>query len=159
MGHAWVNYAVKRIEDPETSLAHVLSREFDPRRVVVLEEAPSATYPERTDDAVTAPRAERRFSSSDVEFDVDLPRPGVFVVSESAYPGWQATVDGQSARWLTADYFFKAVELGPGRHTVRFAYRPGSFRLGLALSGLGLVIVGAIVAAGRRRARRAGAAT
>ncbi len=55
------------------------------------------------------------------------------------YPGWEATVDGTPTRILRADYAFLAVPLPAGATSVVLAYRPATFRAGLALSALGLV--------------------
>jgi len=62
--------------------------------------------------------------------------PGKLVLSEIAYPGWQARVDGQSAQMLEHG-ISRAVNLGPGTHLVEFVYRPAS-----VLIGLGLFLVG-----------------
>jgi hypothetical protein len=153
LGHAWVNYAVRPAPHSEIALDHVLSADFAPRGYVVLEKPTRRRYPTITDAPVTTPLAERRHSSYDVEFDVELPRPGVFVISEATYPGWKAIVDGAETPWLVANYFFKAVELDAGKHTVRFAYRPLSVKIGIVLSGLGVAAIVGLFLVGRRRGR------
>jgi hypothetical protein len=144
MGHAWVNYAVKRVNSEEAALDYVLSGRFDPHQEVLLEEPPRGSFAERTTESVTPPIGEHRRSATDVEFTVQLDRPGLFVVSESAYPGWNVTVDAVAAHWLQADYVLKAVELGAGYHHVRFEYRPASVRWGLRGSALGLLVIGGL---------------
>lgn len=153
MGQAWVNYAVRRINDPESMLAHLLGHRFDPHREVLLERALKRSYPPPGPDTPLATPVDGvlRRSPSDVEYTVNLPRPGVFVASESSYPDWTATVDGASAEWFTADYILRGVELSAGFHVVRYRYEPASVRWGLAVSALGLTaLVGLLV-----RARRA----
>jgi hypothetical protein len=151
MGHAWVNYAVVRADGEDATLDYVLGTAFDPRRHAVLEVPTTHVFPAESDAPVTAPMAERRRSDTDVEFDVELPRPGVFVFSESAYPGWRATVDGRPAPILVGNYVMRAVELDAGRHTVRFEYRPRSVTYGLLSSALGLGAIAALFVVGRRR--------
>jgi hypothetical protein len=138
MGHAWVNYAVRLAPSPSAAFDYVLGPGFDPHGEVVLESRPERVYPPRSDLAATQPRAERRISASVVEYDVELPRPGVLVASESIYPGWKVIVDGLSAKLLPADYVLRGVELDAGRHTVRFEYRPRSIWVGAALSVAGM---------------------
>jgi hypothetical protein len=105
---------------------------------------------------VTKPRAVRRPSPTEPEVDVDLPRPGILVVSESAYPGWIAEVDGQPQRWFTVDCVLRGLELGPGSHRVRFEYRPVSIQRGAVLSAVGVgVILRLLVGTRRWRERRA----
>jgi hypothetical protein len=48
----------------------------------------------------------------------------ILVTSALMYPGWTVTVDGAPARPLTVDLALRGVALGPGPHTVVWAYRP-----------------------------------
>ncbi len=57
------------------------------------------------------------------------------------YPGWRATVDGAPAPLLRANYAFRAVRLEPGQHQVHLTFAPRSWRLGLAISGLTLLVL------------------
>jgi hypothetical protein len=71
--------------------------------------------------------------------------PGKLVLSEVAFSGWEATIDGQPARIDTAYTVLRALDLGPGSHRVRLDYRPRSVYAGAALSALGwlgLVAIG-----------------
>jgi hypothetical protein len=139
MGHAWVDYAVRVVPSPAAALEYVLGPAFDPHSEVVLENRPEGIYPVRSDLTPTLPSAERRISASIVEYDVDLPRPGVLVASESIYPGWKVIVDGLAAKLLPADYVLRGVELGAGRHQVRFEYRPRSIWVGAGASAAGVL--------------------
>jgi len=62
-----------------------------------------------------------------------------------------AELDGRHIPWIKANYLFRAVLLPPGKHTVRFRYRPESFRHGLALGGLAMA---GLLAVGLLRPRR-----
>jgi len=55
-------------------------------------------------------------------------------LSDVDYPGWRAWVDGSETRIHRADYIFRAVFLPKGDHSIRFRYRPISFRTGLWVS-------------------------
>jgi uncharacterized membrane protein YfhO len=70
---------------------------------------------------------------------VTLTAPGVLVVGDTWFPGWEARVDGAPASILRANHAFRALALAEGAHTVELAYRPVSFRLGIALSLVGLL--------------------
>jgi hypothetical protein len=155
MGTAWVNYTVRVIEDPEALRQYVLGPHFDPHREVVLEKPPKGRYPGPNAHRASAIRAERRPSPTELELDVDLQRPGVLVVSESEYPGWETQVNGRKVETVRVNYILRGVELPAGSHRVRFVYRPEGFRTGLALSGVGLVSVALLagVALWRRRAQ------
>jgi uncharacterized membrane protein YfhO len=86
---------------------------------------------------------------------------GYLVLSEAFFPGWRAYVDGVEAPVLRANYVFRAVPLPEGARQVTFSYQPASWRLGLAASALGWVLVLAMSAwwfrgllAGRARPKR-----
>ena len=74
---------------------------------------------------------------------------GYLVLTDTFYPGWKATVDGESVPILQANYLFRAVPISPGRHTVMFEYAPQSFALGLSITAatlVGIVILLMVVA-------------
>jgi len=81
---------------------------------------------------------------------------GFVVLDDSAYPGWQATVDGHAVAWHPANEDFRAVRVGAGAHTVVFRYRPASVTIGAVVSVLsilallGLAVAGAVTTRRRR---------
>jgi hypothetical protein len=96
------------------------------------------------------------YKSQDVQIAASLDRSGILVLNDTAYPGWNVSVDGQPAAWVEANYMFRGVFLSPGKHTVRFRYEPKSFSRGATISGLtavGLLAFG-FIAPLRRRAKR-----
>ncbi len=78
--------------------------------------------------------------------------PGFLVLADIAFPGWNATVDGQPVRVYRANYLFRAVELPAGRHDVVFRFEPTSYRRGriISLIAAGLLVVFGLVLASRR---------
>jgi uncharacterized membrane protein YfhO len=70
-----------------------------------------------------------------MRIDADLPRPGLLVISQRAFPGWQAFVDGRPADVLPANIVFNAVALPAGRHTLEWTFAPRSvLRAGVSRS-------------------------
>jgi len=59
--------------------------------------------------------------------------------ADSWYPGWDATIDGQSASVERVDYLFKGVCVPAGNHIITFRYLPTAFPLVLWAS-LGTLI-------------------
>jgi hypothetical protein len=59
---------------------------------------------------------------------------GWLVLSDTWYPGWQASLDGEKAEILRANYLFRAVAVPEGEHRVIMKYRPATFIFGFILS-------------------------
>lgn len=69
-------------------------------------------------------------------------RDAVVVVSVSNYPGWSATVNGQTAEIVTADAAFMGIAVPQGEHTVTLRFRPRHLAVSLVLFvvGIGLAV-------------------
>ncbi len=67
---------------------------------------------------------------------VDAAGPAMMMMSEVAFPGWYAKLDGQATELLRADYLLRGVAVPPGHHSIEVYYRPMSFRLGLLITSL-----------------------
>ncbi len=66
------------------------------------------------------------------------------VVLVSDYPGWQLRIDGQRAAVEPLNGYLGAT-LQPGQHTYEFVFRPPSAFVGMAISGLALLLCMALV--------------
>ncbi len=67
-------------------------------------------------------------------------RPGLLVLKEAYYPGWEATVNGEAVGIYPANVLFRGVPLPPGENEVVFTYRPQSWRTGLRVSAAGALL-------------------
>lgn len=65
---------------------------------------------------------------------------GLLVLTDAHYPGWVATVDGKPTEIYLADGNFRGVFVPAGEREVVFRYEPLSYRLGLTLTALGVLI-------------------
>jgi hypothetical protein len=59
---------------------------------------------------------------------------GYVVISQTAWPGWRAYIDGRRVRTLRANHAFLAVYVPAGRHQIRLRYLPQSFVAGRTIS-------------------------
>jgi hypothetical protein len=66
---------------------------------------------------------------------------GILRIGESYDPGWRATVDGQPAELLRADYLFMALHVPSGKHQVALSYIPPRFWVGAGLSIICVILM------------------
>jgi uncharacterized membrane protein YfhO len=67
------------------------------------------------------------------------------VLTDTFYPGWQATVNDQPAKIWQANLAFRAVAVETGRQQIIFSYRPYSFYLGLWTSIASILVIGGLL--------------
>jgi uncharacterized membrane protein (UPF0136 family) len=77
--------------------------------------------------------------------------PGLLVLSELAYPGWQVFVNEQPEEIETVENLLRGVQLPEGEHTVKFVFHPVSVYTGWGLSLFGWLMALALLIKGSRR--------
>ncbi len=88
----------------------------------------------------------RRYDYNSLDLEVEAPARGLLYWADGFDPHWRAWVDGKEVPVHRANLAFKAVFVPPGRHTVRFEYRP-TLLLVTSLLFVGLGFAGAATAA------------
>jgi hypothetical protein len=73
-------------------------------------------------------------SSSPNDFRAQASGPGLLILSEIQYPGWQVKIDGVGQSVETVAGIFRGVKLSPGYHQVDFQFQPVPVYLGLILA-------------------------
>ncbi|MBQ1581688.1 MAG: YfhO family protein, partial [Prevotella sp.] len=66
------------------------------------------------------------YEPNQLTYDVSSQKGGVVVFSEVYYPGWTATVDGESTEVGRVDYVLRAINVKPGKHQVVLTFKPKS---------------------------------
>lgn len=125
------------LKKKELTLNRLLSADFDFRNVVILEK-PSYISP----DFGVGSAHIVSYKPQEVIVKTKSDKPKILVLSDNYYSGWEARVDGEKSTILRANYTFKAVALSPGEHLVKFYYDPLSFKIGVFVSFLSLILLG-----------------
>jgi hypothetical protein len=88
-------------------------------------------------------------------FDVTMINDGYIVISNTAWSGWRAYLDGRRTKIVRANHAFLGVLVPKGKHAVRLVYLPQAFVVGRAITFLTLAFVIALgVAPSARRLYR-----
>ena len=141
---AWLVDEYQVIESPDAMLDAIRSEDFDPARVALLEEELLGEPPEPMGTEIGSVRF-AGITENTITFDVEAQHDAILVVSDAYYPGWRAEISGEGAFVFPVFSVMRGIQIPEGRYTVEFVYDPPSFRNGLRISVL-VLLLSAIVA-------------
>ncbi len=133
---AWFVQSTEVLADDNQAISRLSSDDFDLRRVAVVP-APLDLPP--TDPAASTVTS-LTFDSNYLQAQVNAAGRQLLVFSQTYYPGWQAKIDGQPAELLRVNVIQQGIVIPKGQHTVELVFSPGSFWLGLGITGAALLI-------------------
>jgi hypothetical protein len=170
---AWLVHDVHLVSSEDEAFAFLEARarrkgsgflvdRFNPRREAVVEQGSEASGDDvrglQGDTGACADAARDRmtieeYSGDSVAVSVKASCPGLLVLSDTYFPGWIATVNGRESRIHPTDGAFRGVVVPKGTSRVEFRYAPRPFSIGivLALAGLAAFVLVALVTRWRRR--------
>jgi uncharacterized membrane protein YfhO len=114
-------------------------RSYDPAQTALIEE-PLNFKPQTLDPSATAEVV--NLSDTHIEVQANTSSPAFLVLSDIAYPGWQATLDGKPVHLFQTNYVLRGVAVPPGLHNVRFEFKPLTLHLGAGISAACLGLLG-----------------
>jgi hypothetical protein len=83
-----------------------------------------------------------------------LEHPGLLVLSDVYFDGWEAYVDERPAQILRVNRLLRGVLLQKGKHSVEFRYMPKALKLGAAVGAGGFIVVVVLLIPWRRHYRK-----
>ena len=149
----WASFApgASAVPDPEGTLARLRDlTTVGSEEVVIQAERPVPTAPGRV---LSVRREPER-----LEVVAEADGPGLLVVNDAYWPGWEARIDGAAAAVLAADVLVRGVPFPAGRHTMVLRYAPPELAWGQALTALGAAACLGVLLWPRLRRRGRGAA-
>lgn len=117
---------------------------FDPTSQVIFHDPSLQTLAGTGSVTVTA------YTSTMVEASTATQGTTMMVVANTYYPGWNAYIDEQPATLSRVNWTMNGVGVPPGKHIVRLRYEPASFRIGLWVSALSLLLFAGMVIAHKK---------
>ncbi|HPQ42356.1 MAG TPA: YfhO family protein, partial [bacterium] len=76
-----------------------------------------------------------------IAIDVSVENESMLVLSDTFYPGWNAYIDNQPVECLQVNHMMRGVRISEGTHLAEFRFEPLSWRLGMFLTLLGLLLI------------------
>ncbi len=92
-----------------------------------------------------------RFTQYDlnrVDLEIEASDRALLVLTDNDFPGWSAKVDSASVPILRTHNTFRAVEVPKGHSHVTFEYSPKSYRIGLLLAFIAMLVGGVAIRLG-----------
>ncbi len=145
---SYVATADRRVSDAGEAIRMIVAG-HDFHRVPLVEGEWAGSLP--VQPPVTTRSEITSFAAERIVVRTESPHPGLLVVAEPWYPGWEARVDGRPAPCGPANAWMRAVRVPAGVHEVVLSYRSLWLGPGLAVSSLALLGLGLWA---RRDARR-----
>ncbi len=71
--------------------------------------------------------------------DLDLESPGLVILADVNYPGWQLAINEKPAKIYRVNQLMRGALVPAGHHRLVYTFSPLSFRIGCAVSWTGLV--------------------
>ena len=124
------------------ALPLLASGAIDPRQVALFEgDAPVLPTADNSEDVATITKSDSSGMSIKTKTGVD----SLLMLSEIAYPAWNAYVDGERVPIHTADHALRAIPIPAGEHVVELRYESTSLRVGIAITGISYAALVAIL--------------
>lgn len=118
------------------TLSKIAANNIDFRQTLLLNETLPVKLEQGTGDA--------KLLSSDLNsqtFKIHSSKPALFYISDTFYPGWNATVNNKPTKIYRANYNFRAVLIPAGQSIVTFSYIPTNFYIGVCISGISFLLL------------------
>jgi hypothetical protein len=132
-------YDVEIIPDGGTAVQRVHEPDFDPATTAILTADPSCELGPIPESQGTAEILESLPGHWSIA--TESSSPALLVLAETAYPGWQVQIDGETAEALTAYTTLKAICVPAGSHEVSWNYVPTVYWVGGIFTIAALVLV------------------
>ncbi|MEI9947351.1 MAG: YfhO family protein [Chitinophagaceae bacterium] len=138
-GPCWLVKHVKLVKDDVEEIQAIGTTNLKDTAVVQQAFANLVTQPV-ADSLSTITLA--KFDNDEIEYSADCRSAQFAVFSEVYYPyGWNAYIDGKKTEYTKTDYVLRGISIPAGKHTVKFAFEPTSYKKGITIAYIGSYLV------------------
>ncbi|MFH1676891.1 MAG: hypothetical protein ABIC40_07685, partial [bacterium] len=159
---AWITKPERIMGETDDTMNKLKAGEIDPLHTLILSPLPERIPPGNTGTELKATARVRLSGASgsggggggsgqassrggalideQVFVDINSSESAYLILADTWFRGWVAEIDGvPSEKIYRAFGYFRAIEIPPGEHIVRFFYKPKSFSLGVTLTLITIV--------------------
>ncbi len=145
LGNAWFVADVTLVDNPDEEINAL--DEIDPATVAVIDRSKFGEITTGYDSTARITLVEHQ--PNYLKYESSTQNAGLAVFSEIYYPkGWQATIDGEDAPILRADYVLRAMQIPSGSHVIEFRFAPDSYIVGNKITFFTMFVYLALLAFG-----------
>lgn len=147
----WEDIDDEEIQDRLLSVVMVVDDEDEGKVIGTMDKLPSGYYEDILPDEIFEKNCNERKETSCNSFEPDtrgfsaqttnLQKESVLFFSVPNSKGFTATVDGNKAEIIEADYGMMAIKVNAGVHAIRVNYIPQGFYGGIVMSIVGVIII------------------
>ncbi|WP_315330567.1 YfhO family protein [Prevotella histicola] len=138
-GNGWFVDKIDYVADANVEYAEV--GKIDVRHEAVADKQFEAVLGQAKANDSTATVKLDKYEPNNLQYTVNSKNGGIVVFSEIYYPGWKATVDGQSVELGRVNYILRAVNVKPGKHIVVLDFHPTSISTTETIAYISIVIL------------------
>lgn len=130
---------IQTVDSDEEEMALIASDYFDPQKTTLVHAAEGEIN--LSGEPLQSSIDVLEYSANTIRLRVNTDQPAMLVLIEAYYPGWVATVNGQSARIWRVDHASRGVLIPAGDGIVTMTFVPASFYTGMKITLATLVLL------------------
>ncbi len=131
----------KIIPNKEETLRLLFSPAFDIMTTVILEQNPGIS----ADNLSTGSANIINYQPNEIKLKTSTVKFSILFMSDNYFPGWKAYVNGNILPIIRTDFSFRSVVVPPGNNLVIFKYEPESFKYGVIISSISLLLIATLL--------------
>jgi hypothetical protein len=131
---------IKIVSNNEDAISLIKNNQFIPEEEVIKEEKEEKKEKEgKKEDIGIVDIVD--YKNEEVIIKAKMFKEGILIFLDSYYPGWRVYIDGKEDIIFKANYLYRGVYLSKGEHNVKFLYKPITFKVGLYVTLIAILIL------------------
>jgi hypothetical protein len=156
---AYASAQVQLKTDPAKSLIDMKADIFSPQEQTIVEKNTNQEWPHELKVLAQSPSNQQpvkalplsQIKNNHFHLNTAEKEPSFLTLTQTYYPGWKASIDGQEVPLYRANYLFQGLVLPAGQHSIDLVYTPTNFPLALLAAFLGLLTAGILLFAREKK--------